>query len=88
MSTVGLTCSAAPSDDKIDNYCTWHLNVICLQLSELTTLQQLQMLFGAIDIQYCIMSNEYRIWTFLFIFKNLNVQKIKDLKVWFRSFLL
>jgi hypothetical protein len=60
MSTVGLACSAAPSDDTLDIYCTLHLNVIYLQLSELTTLRQLQRLFGAIDIQYSIMGNEYR----------------------------
>jgi len=58
MSTVGLACSAAPSDDKLDNYCTSHLYVIYLQLSEL---QQLQSLFGPIDIQYSIVGNEYRI---------------------------
>jgi hypothetical protein len=58
MSTVGLACSAAPSDDKLDNYCTSHLYVIYLQLSKL---QQLQSLFGPIDMQYSIVGNEYRI---------------------------
>ena len=68
MSTVGLACSAAPSDDMLDNYWTLHLNVIYLQLSEWMTLRQLQSLFGAIDIQYSIMGKEYRIWNFVIHF--------------------
>jgi hypothetical protein len=73
MSRVGLACSAAPSDDKSDNYCAWHLDVIYLQLSELMTLRQLQRLFGAIDIQYSFMVMDTEFGTWLFILKNLNI---------------
>jgi hypothetical protein len=35
----------------------------------LSKLQQLQSLFGPIDMQYSIVGNEYRIWNFFIHFK-------------------